>query len=236
MVNFMPSFYNLSGSQVRYSDDVSTLLGLKRISERRLFFYGVVMGLDEYAVTVPDAAHLALTDVTRIILEINAEDDRAEKAFLEENPGGKFERKPILLFIDSQGGDSGEGFALVDVIELSKTPIWTINLGEWSSMGFLIGITGHRRFSLSRATFLWHDGGTGFVGSTGKVQDAADFNKLYENEVVKKHVLAHSDPEKFTEAFYDANVRKEFYMLPEQALSFGFIDEILTDLSVLSTS
>ena len=39
-------------------------------------------------------------------------------------------------------------YALVSIIEASKTPIWTINMGQWSSMAFLIGITGHRRLSL----------------------------------------------------------------------------------------
>ena len=68
------------------------------------------------------------------------------------------ERKPILLFINSPGGDVQEGFSLVSFMSLSKTPIYTVNIGLWASMSFLIGIAGHKRFSLPNMTFLMHDG------------------------------------------------------------------------------
>ncbi|MBR2836762.1 ATP-dependent Clp protease proteolytic subunit [Candidatus Saccharibacteria bacterium] len=140
------------------------------------------------------------------------------------------EREPIRLYINSPGGDQTEGFSLVDTIKLSKTPVYTINTGQWSSMSFLIGITGHRRFSYSSATFLLHDGSSGAFGSVNKVQDRVKFEERYEQEIVKNHVLDHSN---MTSSEYDALARVEYYMLPDDALRRGFIDEIVKDIDTI---
>ncbi|MDO4753110.1 MAG: ATP-dependent Clp protease proteolytic subunit [Candidatus Saccharibacteria bacterium] len=140
------------------------------------------------------------------------------------------ERKPVRLYIDSPGGDVTSGFAIINAIKISKTPIYTINVGQWSSMAFLIGITGHRRFSLSDMTFLMHDGSMFAAGSTNKAQDKMKFDQRYENEVIKNHVLKYS---KMTSSEYDALSRVEYYMLPKDALEHGFIDEVVEDIDTI---
>ena len=136
----------------------------------------------------------------------------------------------ISLYINSPGGNLNEGFALIDAIKISKTPVYTINVGQWSSMSFLIGITGHKRFSLPSATFLMHDGSSGAFGSTSKVQDCVEFEKRFKNEVIKKHVLDHS---KMQAVDYDALARVEYYLLPKDALERGFIDKIVDDIDAI---
>ena len=39
------------------------------------------------------------------------------------------DRQPIKLFINSPGGEVVEGFPLISTIELSETPVYTINIG-----------------------------------------------------------------------------------------------------------
>lgn len=75
-------------------------------------------------------------------------------------------RKPILLYIASNGGSVDAGFALIDAIQTSKTPVYTINTGYWYSMGFLIGLAGKKRFAMPNATFLMHDG-SNFIWTSG---------------------------------------------------------------------
>ena len=140
------------------------------------------------------------------------------------------ERRPIRFYIDSPGGDTVGGFAIIEAIKLSKTPIYTINVGQWSSMAFLIGICGHRRFSLPNMSFLMHDGFNRTFDSSSKAQDKMKFDQRYEAEVVKTHVLKNS---KMTPAQYDALSRVEYYMLPKDALEHGFIDEIVTDIDAI---
>ncbi|MBQ3441314.1 ATP-dependent Clp protease proteolytic subunit [Candidatus Saccharibacteria bacterium] len=137
------------------------------------------------------------------------------------------ERKPIRMYINSPGGDIIDGFAIVGAIKVSKTPIYTINVGQWSSMAFLIGITGHKRFSLPDMTFLMHDGHSYTFGTANKVIDKAEFDKRYEKEVIREHVLKYG---KMAAEEYDRRVREEIYMLPKDALEYGFIDEIVKDV------
>ena len=140
------------------------------------------------------------------------------------------ERTPIKIYINSPGGEVTEGFALVSAIEVSKTPIYTINIGQWCSMAFLIGIAGHKRFSLPKMTFLMHDGTSFAFDSSSKAHDKMKFNERFDNEVIKAHVLKHSN---MKPSEYDALSRVEYYMLPEDALERNFIDEIVTDINTI---
>lgn len=133
------------------------------------------------------------------------------------------ERKPIKLFITSPGGDVYAGFELVDVIENSKTPVYTINLGYQFSMGFLLGLAGHRRYATKHAKFLWHDGTHGTINSTAKVRDEMEFQNRNEDRV-RDYVLAHTkiDPD-----LYDSKLRVEWYMFAEEAKELGVTDYII---------
>ena len=185
---------------------------------RRLYLYGEISPLDE-DVSGPYCDVSTTSRLVELIMDINRMD--AEDGIPPE------QRVPIQLYINSPGGDVTEGFALVSAIELSKTPVWTINVGQWCSMAFLIGISGHKRFSMPNMTFLMHEGTAFAIGSAGKMQDRARFDERFKEEVIKRHILKHS---KMDSAVYDAQERVELYMLPEDALKYGFIDEIITDI------
>lgn len=186
--------------------------------ERRLYLsreiepVGYEDGVNEYVSTV--------NQIVKFILDCNREDQGKCRE----------ERIPIKLYIDSPGGDIGEGLALISAIQISKTPIYTINVGEWSSMAFLIGIAGHKRFSLPYSTFLLHEGTSFAGGATNKVQDRVEFDKRLEQQIIKPHVLSHG---KMSATDYDALTRVEYYMLPEDALEKGFIDEIVSDIDTI---
>ena len=68
-------------------------------------------------------------DAIRHIMRINREDKGIARN----------DRKPIILYVTSNGGDVDAGFALVDVILSSETPVYVINQGYQYSMGFLTG-------------------------------------------------------------------------------------------------
>ena len=158
--------------------------------------------------------------IIKRIMDFNAQDKGLEPK----------DRLPIKLFINSPGGSVSEGFPLVSTIKLSKTPVYTINIGAWCSMAFLIGIAGHKRFALPYTKFLLRDGSLFAGGSTNKVQDQVEFNKRFEREIVKKHILKYSS---MSEAVYDALARVEYHMLPEDAIKHHFIDEIIADINTI---
>lgn len=97
-------------------------------------------------------------------------------------------------------------------------------------MVFLIGITGHKRFSFPNSYFLLHDGLSFVYGIVSKVQGKMEFDRRFDNEIIKQHVLAHS---KMSEVDYNAITRVEYYLLLKDALEKGFIDEIITDIDTI---
>ena len=80
-------------------------------------------------------------------------DDDAEK----EKEYNGWEREPIQLYIYTYGGVCYAGFALIDAIRASKTPVHTIVLGTAMSMGIFIFNAGHKRLIGEHATLMYHD-------------------------------------------------------------------------------
>ena len=182
---------------------------------RHLYLYGEIKYLDEY-ISYADASP---TQILRETIE------RINEADIDI-PTEK--RKPIILYIDSIGGDVNTGMTLADVIEISQTPVYTVNVGQWSSMAFLIGIVGKKRFSYPSSLFLLHGGSIVVGGSNHKVYDQAEFWKQYDFDKIRSRVLKHSH---LSAEEYDKKTRVEWLMRAEQAKEHGFIDEIVTDLN-----
>lgn len=160
-----------------------------------------------------DIDQISVGDIARHILQINRED------FGIPNEA----RKPIIIYISSPGGEVDAGYELIDVIEMSSTPVYTVVLGQAYSMAFLISLAGKRRYAMPNAKFLMHDGSNVVYGTTTKVQDQIEFQKRAE-ERTKAYVIGHSS---LTPEEYDAKLRVEWYMFAEEALEKGFIDHII---------
>lgn len=160
-----------------------------------------------------DICQFSVDGIIKHIMQYNAEDRGIEPE----------KRQPILLYISSKGGEVDPGFALIDVILNSKTPVYTINLGYQYSMGFLIGLAGHKRFSMSNSKFLLHDGFNGAWNSGGKMQDEMEFRKRME-ERIKYYILSRS---KVSSEEYDNKFRIEWYLFADEAKEKGFTDYII---------
>lgn len=179
---------------------IDELFYLQDLKQRKLFLN---TDIDQFSVA----------DIVKHIMQINRED----KGVSPEK------RQPILLYLTSNGGEVDAGFELIDVILNSKTPVYTINLGYQYSMGFLIGLAGHKRFATRNAKFLMHDGANFIYNSGAKAQDQMEFNKRIEGRI-KQYVLSHS---KVTEEEYDGNLRVEWYLFADEAKDKGFVDFIV---------
>lgn len=160
-----------------------------------------------------EISQISVGDIVKNILQYNC-DDKGLAAW---------ERVPILLYISSVGGSVDAGFELIDVIENSKTPVYTINLGYQYSMGLLIGLAGHKRFATKNAKYLMHDGSNFVYNSGAKAQDQMRFQGKVEDRI-KEYILSHS---KLTQEEYDANLRVEWYMFADEAKERGFVDSII---------
>lgn len=185
---------------------VEEIFYIKDLKQRKLFLQ---VAIDQFSVG----------EIVHHIMQFNAEDKGIDVK----------DRKPILLYITSNGGSVDAGFELIDVIKNSKTPVYTINLGYQYSMGFLIGLAGHKRFATSNAKFLMHDGSSFVWDSGAKVQDRIEFQKRVDDRI-KEYVLENS---KVTPEEYDSKLRVEWYLFADEAKEKGFVDYIIgSDCSI----
>ncbi len=202
MTRIEKSFYDIEFDEATVLKNwgVNEVFYLKNLKDRKLF---LTCDIDE----------CIIDDIVSHILQYNA-DDKGKSVE---------ERKPILLYCSSNGGNVDPGFELIDVIRQSKTPVYTINLGYQYSMGFLIGLAGHKRYGSKTAKYLMHDGSNFIYNSGAKAQDQMEFNKRIEARV-KEYVL---DRTKITSEMYDAQMRKEWYMFSDEAKELGVTDYII---------
>lgn len=180
--------------------DLDELFYLEDLRDRKMY---ITSGIEQFTIA----------DVVRNILTINKQDIGIAPE----------DRKPIILYVTSCGGSVDDGFELIDVIKSSITPVYTVNLGYQYSMGFLIGIAGHKRFSTKNAKFLLHDGMNFVYDSAAKAKDRFVFNSVVEQRV-KEFVLENSN---ITPETYDENFSREWYMFADEAKKNGFTDFII---------
>lgn len=133
------------------------------------------------------------------------------------------ERTPILLYVSTNGGYIDDGFELIDAIRSSKTPVYTINVGYAYSMGFLIMLAGHKRFSMPSAKFLLHDGSNFAWGTSAKIRDQIEFQNRIEARI-REFVI---DRTTITPEEFDAKYRVEWYMFADEAKERGVIDQVV---------
>lgn len=180
--------------------NLEAIFYLKDLKQRKLFLE-------------TDVEQLTVSDIVKNILQYNKEDIEIPVE----------ERAPIKLYIASNGGEVDAGFELIDAIQLSKTPVYTINMGCAYSMGFLIALAGHKRFAMPTAKFLMHDGSNFVYNSGSKAQDQMAFNARVE-ERIKNYILSHT---KLTEEEYNSKLRVEYYSFADEAKEKGFVDYII---------
>lgn len=155
-------------------------------------------------------------ELVRAIVDFNREDD--------EN--GIVERQPIYLYINSNGGFITDGYAIVDAITMSKTPVYTVCIGTAYSAGGIILISGHKRFMYPKASFMFHEGSAGMFGDAGKVKDTM---KFYEKQLkqLRDFILERT---KITPELYEEKLSNDWYLTAEDCLHHGIIDGVSTTL------
>ena len=137
------------------------------------------------------------------------------------------ERKPIKIFINSDGGDVNVTLFAANIISLSKTPVITIGMGRAYSSGGLLLMAGHQRYIFEATSVLIHDGSTGIIGDTAKVIDNLEFTRKAEG-VVREFILKHTS---IPESLLESNYRRDWFMFSDDVIKYGIADKIVTDLN-----
>lgn len=173
------------------------------------YFY---RGLNEGVVTLNDDVDDSL--VERVIFPLQQ---------LDMDP----DIEHVTFYINSCGGDPQDGMAVVACLENMTTPVTICILGRAASAAGYIAMakgphikTVCNKYSVS----LLHAGSVFLSGNANEAEDTHEFLKKYDEQVLKKFVISHT---KIDEEMYENIKRREYWMLADEMLELGIVDEIV---------
>ena len=158
-------------------------------------------------------------DLVKMIIACNKED----KGIPAE------ERKPIRVMINSPGGDVQVMLTIINAIKLSKTPVYTINFCNAMSAAAEILAAGHKRYALPGTCVMVHSGSR-FYGGT---EEQAESAKKYADALTKRTREIFLESTKVNPKKLKQKGAFDWYMLEDEALEQGIIDEVISDLDIL---
>jgi len=165
----------------------------------------------------------SIVEITKKIISINDDDDFLIKQadFL----GFHYKPKPIKMYIDSYGGSIYQCLGLISIMENSKIPIHTICTGAAMSCGFMILISGHKRFAYNYSTPLYHQASSATGGTLKEIEDDVKETKRLQ-KIIEKITLEKTkiSKEKLKEV-YEKKI--DWFLTAEEALKLKVIDEII---------
>lgn len=136
------------------------------------------------------------------------------------------ERKPIRIMIHSPGGNVVDMNTIIDTIVLSKTPVYTYNIGMAFSAGFDILVAGDKRFCFPHSEVLIHLGYFTVSGGATAVTDTTD-NYKRTLKKFEEWVLTRT---KIDKTLFNKKKKSEWYLDAEEQVKYGVVDKIITDL------
>jgi len=138
-------------------------------------------------------------------------------------------RADVALWIHSPGGSVSAMLAIADTMAMIPNDVRTLALGMAYSAGqFLLccGTEG-KRFAMPHARVLLHQGSAGIGGYAPDVELQADGLRQVRDTVIG--IVAERTGQTRERVFEDS-LRDHTYSAAE-AVDYGFVDEVLTDLS-----
>jgi ATP-dependent Clp protease protease subunit len=136
-------------------------------------------------------------------------------------------QRDISLYINSPGGSISSGLAILDTMRFVEPDIVTICVGQAASMAAVLLAAGAKgkRYSLPHSRILIHQ-----PSMSGLAGQATDID-IYAKEILRmremlNEILADSSGQSMDRVARD--VDRDYIMDPEQAVSYGLVDRVIT--------
>ena len=137
----------------------------------------------------------------------------------------------IQLFCSSYGGAVDAAFTLIDIMNVSKIPIYTIGTGFVASAATMIFTSGTKdhRIALPKSQYLTHMCTCSYSGRYADVLNTIQSHKhLHETAIEIYASRTKITNRKKAEAFFMGNADK--YITAKEAVDCGLADKICTSL------
>ena len=145
----------------------------------------------------------------------------AQMLFLEsENPD-----KDIFLYINSPGGSVSAGLSVFDTMNFIKPDVSTLCMGMAAIMGSFLLMAGAKgkRIALPNAKIMIHQ-------PSGGAQGQATDIEIHAREIIKTREQLnriYADRTGQTIEKITSDMERDYYMSPEEALTYGLIDQVI---------
>lgn len=138
-------------------------------------------------------------------------------------------KKDIVIYINSEGGDIYDGLAIYDTMRTCKCDIRTIALGKAMSAAawLLLAGTPGKRYAHKNTRIMVHEGSTVYLGEEklsdldARNKETKLLNKIY-IDILKEHT-------KIDKTYKEIEqwLSKDVYMNSEEAKKLGIIDDVI---------
>lgn len=165
----------------------------------------------------------SIAELSKALMDISNDDIYIGKLYTIH--GLAYTPQPIKIHIDSYGGQVYQCLGLLSIMKNCATPIHTIVTGCAMSCGFLISISGHKRFGHKHSTFMYHQISSLQGGKLKDLEeDIIEAKRL--QHIIEQHTMEQTKISqiRLTESY---EKKEDWYMNAKQALKLGVIDDIL---------
>jgi ATP-dependent Clp protease, protease subunit len=140
-------------------------------------------------------------------------------------------KKPIIVIINSPGGDVFSGFAIFDIMRAIQAPVITLVAGFAASMGSIImlGAKKGKRYATANSKILIHQpliAGV-FEGRATDIEIQADEIQETKDRIINLYV---EETGKNRERIAE-DIEVDCWMTAEKAKEYGLIDKIISSIS-----
>ena len=154
------------------------------------------------------------------ILYILDEDARNEKEKCN------YERKPIRIYINSNGGEVYDMWSLIDIMLNSKTPIYTYCTGYAMSAAFNIFLAGSKRFISKHATLMYHQISCCRIGKyQDLVEDRTEMDWL--QDTIEEYIVSRTKITKELMKDFRETKRDIYFHCNEGSKSLGIVTDFI---------
>ena len=175
--------------------------------------------LERRTVWIDGEVDINCLEIERYILNFNKEDVGKPVE----------ERTPIKLMLFTPGGDLDVNNSLIQLIMLSKTPVWAVNMGVAQSSGAFVFLACHKRLAMPKSVFLLHQGSASMAGTHEQIEQVTTEYKRQISELTDFVERRTKMPRKTI----SNKIRKEWFVGADEALELGICDKIVDSIEEL---
>jgi ATP-dependent Clp protease protease subunit len=143
-------------------------------------------------------------------------------------------QRDITLYLNTNGGNCYDGFALIDVMDVSRLPVRTVGMGNIVSMGVLLlcGGAKGKRIMTKNTQVMAHQF---YGGSEGKFHELVSAYKaeLYLEQQFIAHFQRHTNmsEKQIKDIMFGPSDR---WLSPSECKKFGIVDHVIDELQEFS--